>query len=172
VETAWRSSCRRPRTAAIFFGVWKLGAILLSMSVLYGDESIRHRLDDSGAKLVVTDAVNAGRFGAAATGLLLVDEETFVGASSDVAVSRFGPRFRGFAGMASARDVVCPPVRTKVSGFGDDQLRGRARAERLAASSMLPGQTTGGGAEKVVSNAAQSQSERWDWSKVPTWQSD
>src|SRR6187401_3445778 len=72
-----------PETAAIFFGVWKLGAILLSMSVLYGDDSIRHRLDDSGAKLVVTDAVNAGRFGPAASGLLLVDEETFVGASTD-----------------------------------------------------------------------------------------
>ena len=43
-----------PETAAIFFGVWKLGAILLSMSVLYGDDSIRHRLSDSGAKLVVT----------------------------------------------------------------------------------------------------------------------
>ena len=27
-----------PEAAAIFFGVWKLGAILLSMSVLYGDE--------------------------------------------------------------------------------------------------------------------------------------
>jgi acetyl-CoA synthetase len=26
-----------PETAAIFFGTWKLGAILLSMSVLYGD---------------------------------------------------------------------------------------------------------------------------------------
>ena len=37
-----------PETAAIFFGVWKLGAILLSMSVLYGDDSIRHRLADSG----------------------------------------------------------------------------------------------------------------------------
>ena len=33
-----------PETAAVFFGVWKLGAILLSMSVLYGDEGIRHRL--------------------------------------------------------------------------------------------------------------------------------
>ena len=69
-----------PETAAIFFGTWKLGA---TMSVLYGDDSIRHRLEDSGAKLVVTDAVNAGRFGAAATGLLLLDEETFVGASTD-----------------------------------------------------------------------------------------
>src|SRR5215831_18210904 len=51
-----------PEAAAIFFGVWKLGAILLSMSVLYGDDSIRHRLADSGAKVVVTDAPNAGRF--------------------------------------------------------------------------------------------------------------
>src|SRR5438876_10730974 len=42
-----------PETAAIFFGVWKLGAILLSMSVLYGDDSIRHRVADSQAKLIV-----------------------------------------------------------------------------------------------------------------------
>src|SRR3954453_118828 len=70
-------------TAAIFFGVWKLGAILLSMSVLYGDDGIRHRLDDSGAKLVVTAAANPGRFGATATGLLDVDTETFVGAPTD-----------------------------------------------------------------------------------------
>src|SRR6185295_593052 len=50
-----------PETAAIFFGTWKLGAILLSMSVLYGDEGIRHRLNDSGARLLVTDADNAPR---------------------------------------------------------------------------------------------------------------
>jgi acetyl-CoA synthetase len=31
-----------PEAAAIFFGVWKLGAILLSMSVLYGDDGIEH----------------------------------------------------------------------------------------------------------------------------------
>src|SRR5919198_5790407 len=40
-----------PETAAVFFGVWKLGAILLSMSVLYGDDSIAHRLRDSEARL-------------------------------------------------------------------------------------------------------------------------
>ena len=51
-----------PETAAIFFGTWKLGALLLSMSVLYGDDGIRHRLEDSGAKVIVTDAANAGRF--------------------------------------------------------------------------------------------------------------
>src|SRR5438067_5227600 len=48
-------------TAAVFFGTWKLGAILLSMSVLYGDEGIRHRLTDSQAKVLITDEANAGR---------------------------------------------------------------------------------------------------------------
>src|ERR671925_592479 len=72
-----------PETAAIFFGVWKLGAILLSMSVLYGDDSIRHRLADSGAKLVVTDAPNAGRFDAATTQLLIADERTLADASTE-----------------------------------------------------------------------------------------
>ncbi|MEJ7893621.1 MAG: AMP-binding protein [Solirubrobacteraceae bacterium] len=49
-------------TAAVFFGTWKLGALLLSMSVLYGDDGIRHRLSDSGATVLVTNRENAGRF--------------------------------------------------------------------------------------------------------------
>lgn len=51
-----------PETAGIFFGTWKLGALLLSMSVLYGDEGIKHRLEDSQARVLVTDRANAGRF--------------------------------------------------------------------------------------------------------------
>src|ERR671928_772093 len=50
-----------PETAAVFFGTWKLGAILLSMSVLYGDEGIRHRVSDSQPRVLVTDAANAER---------------------------------------------------------------------------------------------------------------
>jgi acetyl-CoA synthetase len=50
-----------PETAAVFLGTYKRGAILLSMSVLYGDEGIEHRLRDSGARLVVTDTVNRDR---------------------------------------------------------------------------------------------------------------
>src|SRR3954451_13236661 len=50
-----------PETAAVFLGTYKRGAILLSMSVLYGDEGIQHRLRDSGARLVVTDAANRDR---------------------------------------------------------------------------------------------------------------
>ncbi|TMK70492.1 MAG: AMP-dependent synthetase [Actinobacteria bacterium] len=72
-----------PETAAIFFGVWKLGAILLSMSVLYGDESIRHRLTDSGARLVVTDAPNAGRFDPQIARVLVLSDDTLAGAPTD-----------------------------------------------------------------------------------------
>ncbi|HEV7884930.1 MAG TPA: AMP-binding protein [Solirubrobacteraceae bacterium] len=50
-----------PETAAAFFGTWKAGAILLSMSILYGDEGIRHRLDDSQARVVVTNGANRAR---------------------------------------------------------------------------------------------------------------
>ncbi|MBA2793881.1 MAG: AMP-binding protein [Thermoleophilaceae bacterium] len=50
-----------PETAAVFLGTYKLGAILLSMSVLYGDEGIVHRLRDSGARAVVTDTANRHR---------------------------------------------------------------------------------------------------------------
>src|SRR6185436_14392764 len=68
-----------PETAAVFFGVWKLGAILLSMSVLYGDDGIAHRLDDSGAKLLVTDPENAARF----VDPFVLEGGTLAGASTD-----------------------------------------------------------------------------------------
>lgn len=64
-----------PETAALFFGVWKLGALLVSMSVLYGDEGLRHRLTDSEARLVVTDGANADRFkGGPVDHVLILDE--------------------------------------------------------------------------------------------------
>ena len=50
-----------PETAAAFFGAYKSGAILLSMSVLYGDDGIRHRVKDSQAKVLVTNAANQDR---------------------------------------------------------------------------------------------------------------
>jgi acetyl-CoA synthetase len=50
-----------PETAAAFFGTWKVGGILLSMSILYGDEGISHRMTDSQAKVVVTNTANRAR---------------------------------------------------------------------------------------------------------------
>ena len=69
-----------PETAALFFATWKLGALLLSMSVLYGDDGIRHRIRDSEPRVLVTDAANAGRFPAGLVPRLLVlGERTFDG---------------------------------------------------------------------------------------------
>src|SRR5205807_5861188 len=63
-------------TAASFFGTWKAGAILLSMSVLYGDEGIRHRLSDSQAKVLVTNRENADRIERSLVEhLLILDDE-------------------------------------------------------------------------------------------------
>ena len=50
-----------PETAAAFIAVYKLGGILLSLSQLYGDDSIAHRLVDSGAKAIITDGKNRPR---------------------------------------------------------------------------------------------------------------
>ena len=73
-----------PETAAVFFGTWKLGAILLSLSLLYGDEAIQHRLSDSGARLVVTDAASAPRFPAGAGyDVLVLGADGFGDAPSD-----------------------------------------------------------------------------------------
>jgi len=67
--------------AAIFFGTWKLGALLLSMSVLYGDDGIRHRLSDSTPAVLVTDKANAGRFDH--PNVLVLDDSLLAGAPTD-----------------------------------------------------------------------------------------
>src|SRR4051812_27091281 len=70
-----------PETAAVFFATWKLGALLLSMSVLYGDEGIRHRLGDSQPRVLVTDRANAPRFDH--PNVLVLDEGLLDGAPTD-----------------------------------------------------------------------------------------
>jgi acetyl-CoA synthetase len=65
-----------PETGAAFFGTWKAGAILLSMSVLYGDEGIKHRLTDSRAKILVTNTSNAERIESSLVEqILILDDE-------------------------------------------------------------------------------------------------
>ncbi len=76
-----------PETAAAFFGTWKAGAVLLSMSVLYGNDGIRHRVGDSQAKVLVTNAANADRVERSLVEhVLLLDEELLAGGSSEFAV--------------------------------------------------------------------------------------
>ncbi|MGH2914370.1 MAG: acyl-CoA synthetase [Solirubrobacteraceae bacterium] len=72
-----------PETAAAFFATWKLGAILLSMSVLYGDEGIRHRLTDSGSRVLLTDAANAARIEPGLVEhVLVLDDQLLAGVSA------------------------------------------------------------------------------------------
>src|SRR3954471_3039469 len=61
-----------PETAAAFIGTYRAGAILLSLSVLYGDDGIRHRLEDSGAKVLITNADNRDRIPDGLVGEVLV----------------------------------------------------------------------------------------------------
>ena len=79
----------RPETAAAFLGTFKAGAILLSLSVLYGDDGIRHRVTDSEAKILVTNAENVERVRALdlpVEHVLVLDEDLI--ASGDPAFRR------------------------------------------------------------------------------------
>jgi acetyl-CoA synthetase len=65
-----------PETAAAFFGTYKSAAILLSMSVLYGDDGIKHRVTDSQAKVLVTNEANRDRVDPSLVDhVLLLDDE-------------------------------------------------------------------------------------------------
>jgi acetyl-CoA synthetase len=66
-----------PETAAAFFGTYKAGAILLSMSVLYGDDGIRHRIQDSEPTVLVTNEDNKDR--ATADQVLILDQDLLAG---------------------------------------------------------------------------------------------
>jgi acetyl-CoA synthetase len=73
-----------PETAAAFFGTWKTGAILLSMSVLYGDDGIRHRVSNSEAKVLVTNEANRDRVDPnLVEHVLVLDDDVFANASPD-----------------------------------------------------------------------------------------
>ena len=47
---------RIPEAYITLFGTWKAGAIDIPMYTAFGPEAVRYRLQDSGAKLIVTDA--------------------------------------------------------------------------------------------------------------------
>ncbi|HET7323219.1 MAG TPA: AMP-binding protein, partial [Halococcus sp.] len=57
---------QKPANPLTHLACWKLGAVSLPLSVLFGEQALRHRLDDSGAKAVVTDTSVAETVSAAA----------------------------------------------------------------------------------------------------------
>ena len=46
---------QKPANPVTHFACWKLGAVSLPLSVLFGPDALQHRLADSGAKVVVAD---------------------------------------------------------------------------------------------------------------------
>ena len=47
---------QKPATPLTHLAAWKLGAVTLPLSVLFGEDALRYRLDDAGARAVVHDA--------------------------------------------------------------------------------------------------------------------
>jgi acetyl-CoA synthetase len=82
-----------PESAATFLAAYKLGAILLSLSILYGDDAIAHRLRDSGARVVVTDAENRPRIDRLRDELPDLERVLVVGEDYDGALAAASDRF-------------------------------------------------------------------------------
>ncbi|MBV9818523.1 MAG: AMP-binding protein [Solirubrobacterales bacterium] len=72
-----------PETAAAFFGTWKMGGILLSMSILYGNDGIRHRLTDSQATVLLTNEANVDRMERELVEHVLILDEALLSKGSD-----------------------------------------------------------------------------------------
>jgi acetyl-CoA synthetase len=60
---------QRPETAVAHLAAYKLGAIAVPLSTLFGPEALEYRLRDAGAKVVVTDSESLERVVAVAKGL-------------------------------------------------------------------------------------------------------
>src|SRR6266850_6711704 len=60
---------QRPETAVAHLAAYKLGAVALPLSTLFGPDALEYRLRDAGAKVVVTDGENVERVLAVAKGL-------------------------------------------------------------------------------------------------------
>ena len=50
---------QRPETVIAHFAIYKLGAVALPLSILFGPDALSYRLSDSGARMVITDAVHS-----------------------------------------------------------------------------------------------------------------
>ncbi len=71
---------QRPETAIAHLAVYKLGAVAVPLFVQFGPDAIEHRLADSGAKALVTDAENRAKLPPGLPDLktvLSVDEDGF-----------------------------------------------------------------------------------------------
>ncbi|HEX9585027.1 MAG TPA: acyl-CoA synthetase [Gammaproteobacteria bacterium] len=95
---------QRAETAVAHIAVYKLGAIALPLSVLFGRDALSYRLSDSGARVVVTDAARANTIEA-------IREET--PALETVIVCRDGPEATEFWSMLNRASENITPEKTR-----------------------------------------------------------
>ncbi|MEB4613073.1 acyl-CoA synthetase [Leucobacter sp. M11] len=65
---------QRPETPAAYLGVLRTGAILVTMSLLWAEEPIRFRLEDSSAAAVLIEGASAGLVAGTAATVLDIDD--------------------------------------------------------------------------------------------------
>ena len=104
----------------------RCGAILLSMSVLYGDDGIRHRVSDSQAKVLVTNEANEDRVDPSLVEhVLVLDDELLAGGDAGVRRRRHRRRRPGAALLLLGHDRPGQGHRARAP------LPARARGVRL-----------------------------------------
>jgi acetyl-CoA synthetase len=89
---------QRPETAIAHLAIYKLGAVAVPLFVQFGPDALEHRLADSGAKALITDAENLANVPAILPDLkttLLVDEKPGFWDALDDASDDFTPADTG-----------------------------------------------------------------------------
>ena len=91
-----------------FLGTWRIGAVYQPLFTAFGPKAIEHRLETSGAKLVVTNTANRGKLDEVEdcprVATILAPEETLQAGDID------------FRAAVAAASPDCPPIMRK----GDD----------------------------------------------------
>jgi acetyl-CoA synthetase len=77
----------RAETVIAHFAIYKLGAVALPLSILFGPDALRYRLQDSGARMVITDAPHLTTISALRADLSELD--TLIGCDRDAPTPSF-----------------------------------------------------------------------------------
>src|SRR5437667_302555 len=86
---------QRPETAVAHLAAYKLGAVALPLSTLFGPDALEYRLRDAGAKVVVTDGESLERVLAVAKGLPALARVISVDRADADGVTEYGEAIAG-----------------------------------------------------------------------------
>jgi len=113
---------QRPETAVAHLAAYKLGAVALPLSTLFGPEALEYRLRDGGAKVVVTDGENLERVLAVARAR--PDTDLWIDANQSYRPVHLESFLHRIQGMEQVRCLE-QPVKS-IDWFGMKRARGRS----------------------------------------------